>query len=232
MKCMLLKLISLCIVAIVIFNGCDNKQTLNSEIANQVITKSNLADLSLEMQKNASNEDIEYFVNAITRLGNTTDSIVGKTIKQLIEEQKNYYRNELEKTLIGSGARISLFLNHKFVYRGIQFLDDDPKQFKNNVVFEITNTSERDIKRVEGHLSFYDPDGNLIRVFSLATGTVIPPTGDDKALVFTMPFIHNPNTDDTLIRTRKDFRAIWTPSIIEFTDGKILEDASLKNIGM
>jgi 2-keto-3-deoxy-6-phosphogluconate aldolase len=121
-------------------------------------------------------------------------------------------------------------LNHQFRYRGIQFLDNDPTQLKNNVIFEITNTSDKEIKRIEGHLSFYDPQGRLVRVFSLATGVVIPPTTNDKALAFSMQFIHNPNSDDTLIRTHRDYRAVWTPTIIEFSDGKVLEDASLKDL--
>ena len=224
------KLFFVSFVIIAILNSCDDKQTLDPKIANQQVTKTNLIELTSEMQSTASDEDIDFFVNAITRLGSTPDSIIGKTIKQLIDEQKEFYRSELEKTLLGTGARITLFLNHKFHYRGVQFIDDDPKQLKNNIVFEITNTSDVNIKRIEGHLSFYDPQGRIVRVFPLATGVEIPPTTDDKALMFSMPFVHNPSTDDTLIRTRRDFHAVWTPTIIEFSDGKIIEDASLKDL--
>ena len=227
----ILKLISLCFVAIMILNSCNDKQKLDTKIAKQQITKTNLAKISEEMQKTASNENIEYFVNAITRLGNTPDSIVGKTVSQLIEEQKKYHRDELGKTLLGTGARVELFLNHIFHYYGIQFLDDDPNQLRNNVVFDVTNISDKEIKRLEGHLSFYDPQGRLVRVFPLATGTSIPVTGDEKSLRFAMPFIHNPNSDDTLIRTRRDFQAIWTPKLIEFFDGTILEDITLRDLG-
>ncbi len=221
-----LKLILLCFVAVCLGAACNN-QTLDPKIANQKITKTNLAQISEEMQKKATDEDIEYFVNAITRLGNTPDSIIGKSVQQLIEEQKKYYRGELEKTLVGTGTRVALFLNHQFKYHGIRFLDEDPNQPKNDIVFEITNISDKEIKRIEGNLSYYDNNGNIIRIFQLATGTNIPVT-NEKSLIFSMPFNHNVKTADTLIRTRKDLRAIWTPTMIEFADGEVLKDVSLQ----
>jgi len=200
------------------------------KIANQQITKTNLVAISEEMQKIANEEDIENFVNAITRLGNTPDSIIGKSVQQLIDNQKKYYRDELEKTLVGTGTRISLFLNHQFKYHGIRFLDEDPKQPINDIVFEITNISDKEIKRIEGNLSYYDNTGRIIRIFQLATGNNIPPVSiDDKAMIFSMKFNHNIQTDDTLIRTNQDLRAIWTPTMIEFTDGQVLKDVSVQN---
>lgn len=224
-----LKKILIVIVATYLFAACNN-QTLDSKIANQQITKTNLSTISEEMQTSASDEDIEYFVNAITRLGNTPDSIIGKSVQQIIDEQKKHYRNELEKTLVGTGTRISLFLNHQFKYHGIRFLDEDPKQPINDIVFEITNIADKDIKRIEGNLSYYDNNGRIIRIFQLATGnTISPVTKDDKAMIFSMKFNHNIKTDDTLIRTNPDLRAIWTPTMIEFTDGQVLKDMTLNN---
>ena len=226
-----LKLISLCFVVALVFNSCDNKQKLDVKVANQVVTLSNLATISSDLKQFASDEEIELFINSITRLGNTPDSILGKTVAQLIEGQRNYYREELEKTLIGSGTRIELFLNHSFHYYGIQFLDEDPNQPKNNIIFDVTNRSDREIKRVEGNLSFYDPQGRLVRVFQMATGMPIPAEKGGKTLRFQMSFVHNVKTADTLIRTRSDMQAVWTPKFIEFTDGTILEDITLKDFG-
>ena len=150
----ILKLISLCIVVLFVFNSCENKQQLDIKVANQIITLSNLATISSEIKQSASDEEIEFFINSLTRLGNTPDSIVGKTVAQLIEGQRKYYREELGKTLIGTGTRVELFLNHRFHYHGIQFLDEDPKQPKNNIVFDVSNISDKEIKRIEGNLSY------------------------------------------------------------------------------
>ena len=180
--------------------------------------------------ENLSNEDAELFINAITRVGNHKDSIVGKTILELINNQKQFVRERTNDILRNSGARISLFLNHKFEYIGIQFEDSDSKNKINNIVFEIQNTSDKPIKKIEGRLQFYTPNGELIKLYSLVTATEVP-ANSDKATRFVMPFKHDESSNrDQIIRNSRNLSAIWTPTSIEFSDGsKIIDKATLND---
>jgi len=194
-------------------------------VANQTITHSNLSKISSDLKETASDEIIELFISAITRLGNTPDSILGKTVTQLIEEQKKHNREELEKTLIKAGARIELFLNHKFHYHGIQFLDEDTNKPMNNLIFDITNISDKGIKKIAGNLSFYSQQGHLVRVFQIVIDDPIPAEKGGKTLTFGQAFLHDTQTADILIRTSgQDMQTIWTPKLIEFVDGTKIED--------
>jgi hypothetical protein len=214
-------------IVVFIFASCNNNKKLNYEIANQKITNSNLITITEQIANDNSfkQEDIELFINAITRFGNERDSIIGKTVSQLIDEQRDFALNRVVETLKSSGARITLFLNHKFNYEGIKFDIDSQKRKINAIVFDITNTSDKEIKQVEGVLQFLTPYGELVKFFNIKTASLIPVSKDGKGIIFSMPFLHDDNSPrDMLLRTSKDLSTVWTPTLIEFTDGTKIVD--------
>jgi len=215
-----------------IFVACGDNKKPNHKIANQKITNSNLITITEQIanDNSFSQEDIELFINAITRLGNDRDSIVGKTVSGLIAEQKKFVFNRIAETLKSSGARITLFLNHKFNYIGIKFEVDSLDRKINAIIFEVTNTADKEIKLIEGVLQFFTPHGELVKFFNLKTASPIPVSEDEKVVVFSMPFLHDDNSQrDMMLRTSRDLSAVWTPTLIEFSDGsKIVDLATAK----
>ena len=200
-----------------VFDAC-TKKTIDPKIASIIINKNNISTIAEDLSKSTkvANEDIEYFISAITRFGDNPDSLIGKSVENLIEEEKIRNKNMLNESLLNTGSRITLFMNHKFRYVGIQFNDTNPEKKMNNIVFDIFNISDKNIKRVEGHLTFYDPSGKIVRVYNLATAaTEIPISDTITGIRFSMPFIHgdrdtNPEIRrrDSLIRNAKDLNAV------------------------
>jgi hypothetical protein len=230
----LFKLLPL-LVVVCIFTSCNiDKDVLSSEIANTIITKSNLQTIADNIVKDntISNANIELFVNAITRLGNYPDSLVGKSVGQLIQEQKNFAYKRDQDALVSASARIALFLNHKFNYAGLIFQDDDPKNKLNNIIFDVTNNSGKEIIKLTGILQFYTTAGEIVRAYDIETASPIPPTSSDKKPTrMGMPFKHEDgNIRDSLIRYSKDLSAIWTPTLIEFKDGTSIKDIATANL--
>jgi len=226
-----LSIIILTVVGFALFSCVDSKKP-NPKIANQKITNSNLITISEQIANDNSfaREDIELFINAITRLGNDRDSIVGKTVNQLIAEQKQFAFKRVTETLKSSGARITLFLNHKFNYVGIKFEEDSLNRKINSIVFEITNTSDKEIKLVEGVLQFFTQYGELVKFFNIKTASTIPISENGEPIVFSMPFLHDDNSQrDMMIRTSRDLNAVWTPTLIEFSDGSKIVDLATQN---
>ncbi len=228
-----LKLLSLLVAAVVFFTACNNQKNdeLTSPVAKEKITLHNLEDISNKIAADSSfsQENIEYFINAITRVGAEKDSLVGKTIAEIISSQKKFLKDRTIETLKNSGARISLFLNHTFHYAGINFNDADKNNKINNLVFDIKNTSDKVIKKVEGRLFFYTPNGELVKLYNLVTATEIP-VNTEKPMRFSMPFQHlEDNQRDKIIRESTNLRAVWTPTLIEFADGTKIEDKATKD---
>ncbi|MDR0927088.1 MAG: hypothetical protein LBO69_04910 [Ignavibacteria bacterium] len=209
--------------------ACDNN-SLPSQISSLKITNKNLQSIVEQMNsdESVSNENKELFINAISRFGDVQDSIVGKTVGEIIVEQEKYVSDRIAEALVNTGARVNLFINHRFQYLGIKFIDSIPTQKKNNLVFTLQNTSDKVIKHLEGILQFYTPAGELIKVFSISTNLEMPVS--DSLVTLAMPFEHNDNIPrDMLIRTSTDLKAVWTPILIVFADNTKIEDIATKN---
>jgi len=190
-----------------------------------VITHYNLNKIAEELKTNPSytHQDFEYFVNALTRLADSPDSIIGQTPRSLINIEKNIANEQISNVLLNTCSRVSMFLNHQFHYEGIKFDDSDPNDKINNIIFTISNTSNQTIQKIEGALTFYDAVGNIVRVYNLGTNpnSPIPVSGinneqlDTGTIIFGMSFAHgdkDPNPSirfrDSLIRNEPNLRPV------------------------
>jgi hypothetical protein len=223
-----LKLLIVFVLTATISCSENSDKKINSEVANQQITINNLQNIAENIANDAnfSQENIELFINALTRFGGNKDSIVGKTVQQIIDEQNKFLKERSVEALKASASRINLFLNHTFTYIGISFDDADANKKINNIVFDLENSSDKEIKKVEGKLQFYSPHGELVRIFNISTATTIPVTSsDEKGIRFSMPFAHDENNQrDKIVRESRELSAVWTPTLIEFSDGTKLVD--------
>lgn len=223
----------LIIISSLLFLGCGKSSKSDSAALNKKITLHNIEEITKEIieDKNISSSDIELFINSITRLGATQDSILGKTAKELIDSQEDFLRDRDNEILSNTSTRINLFLQHLFKYEGITINDQDKNNRLNNIIFTIANTSDKPIKKIEGLLSFYSKDGQLIKIYSLSTATEIKPD-KSKPARFSMPFKHDITSErDNIIRTSRDLNAVWTPTLLVFSDGeKIIDKATAEDI--
>ena len=218
------------LIIILLVSCGKNDTSLESPALNEKITLHNIEDISKKISddKNIKRADIELYINALTRLGSFQDSIIGKTPLELIKSQEEFLKNRDILVLNNTSSRMNLFLQHTFNYDGIQFNDTDKNNKINILVFSIKNISDKTIKKVKGMLSFYTQDGQIIKIFNLSTAQEIKPN-KEKPTQFSMSFKHDMNSErDNIIRTSRNLNAVWTPTLIEFTDNtKIIDKATL-----
>lgn len=201
-----------------VISACTKGEFSNSTTMQEQITLHNLGDISQKVKNEPSftKEEIELFANGLVRLAANKDSVVGKTVLDIIKSQKQFVRSRSLSFCENTISRVDLALNHKFHYVGFQPRDEG-KQSVDVIVFEITNTSDKDIREVEGALQFYTQNNQLVKVYNLKFNKPLKPGETQR---FGNPFTHNPESQrDQVIRSSKDLKAVWNPTLIEFADG-------------
>lgn len=199
------------------------KDSSNSPVLNEVVTLHNLHEIAdkAKQDNQMTKEEYDYFTNAIIRLADKKDSIIGKTVGDLINAQKEFLHKQSFTAFERTCSRIELILNSRFDYKGIQPRDTN-NQMIDILIFELTNSSDKDIAKIEGVLDFYSQDNQLIKRYTLKFDKPLKP--NEKAAMGN-PFVHDPNNQrDVIVRTAKNLKAVWTPSKITYSDGSVLKD--------
>lgn len=202
----------------IIISGCTKQEFTNTNIMSEKITLHNLPEIAkkIKAEPALTKEEIELFTNGLVRLGTVKDSVVGKTVLDIIKSQKEFVLQQSKAFCENTASRVDLAINHKFTYIGYQPLEQNGQQI-NAIIFEITNLSDKEIRFVRGQLNFYTPDNQLLKVFNLIADRPIKPGELQR---FVNPFNHDKNNQrDEIFRNSKNLRAIWAPTSIEFVDG-------------
>jgi hypothetical protein len=200
--------------------GCNPKKKQESPLLSEKIDKQNPIELAQKMKEDekVSREEMDLFTNAMARMSNTPDSLVGKTIGEIIDMQSKALRNASAQTLINTAKRTEMFLNHSFKYHGFKPAEEKGTPL-NVLIFEIVNNSDKEISHIEGALSFYNKNNQLVKRFNLSTLDGKIPAG--KSQKFQNPFKHDPeNQRDVIFRNQKNLRGVWQPMEIKFADGE------------
>lgn len=215
---MIRKTILLLAVVGVILSACTKQEFTNANVMSEKITLHNLPEIAekVKAEPALTKEEVELFANGLVRLGVNKDSVIGKTVLDIIKSQKEYVMQQSKSFCEATAKRVDLAINHKFVYIGYQPLEKDGQQL-NVIIFEITNVSDKEIRVVKGELDFYTPENALLKAYNLASDRPIK-AGETQR--FAMPFVHeSTNQRDEIFRNSKNLRAIWMPLSIEFSDG-------------
>lgn len=203
------------------FNACSNQKS-NSKVLSDTIKTNNLSKIieNIKNDKVLLQEEIDLFSSGLARLSVHRDSILGKTIGYIIENQRNYQRESSLKTLEGNAVYIEMMLNHAFKFEGIEAQDKDTVRI-NNVIVAIQNRSDKEIKTIKGALDFYNVQNQIVKRYNIELSNPIKP---GEALRFTSPYPHDPNNQrDVIMREQfSKLNPIWQPWEIEFSDGKKL----------
>lgn len=213
------------LISFIMLNSCQ-KDELAGNIYNKKITQDNLIEMVKEISKdkNLSKDNLDIITVGLTRLSTQKrDTVLGKTLKEIYNIEKEYMYEQSIATLKTQATKVELVLNHEF-----RFIDLVPRdtldKFYNIIVFEIKNTSKREIKNILGTLQFFDVNGQIVKSYPIETAKLQTdhnvPSGQSKRIA--IPFIHDKNNirDEMMRNDLKSMRAVWIANMIEFSDGK------------
>lgn len=204
-----------------LFWSCSNNEPKSSYLKEK-LTKDNLYDIAQNIKKEGtlSRDYTELFVGAMNRLGLTPDSVLGKTVEQLIKEQENFLKTNSYNILVSTFAKAEILMNQKIQYLGLKALDTNDKSF-DYLVFEVTNNSKKDIANLEGQLRFFNNQNQIIKAYPIELNKVLDgkvlKTGETRR--FAYPFFHDKtNQRDEIVRTGKDLQVLWFPTTLIYSD--------------
>ena len=217
----------LLLAVLVIVSACNNEP--KSPLLNEVVTTSNIVEVGDKVTTDElmTNDEINLFINGLNRMINTPEcEFNGKSVGEIIELQEADARTKLQTSVGQLVNRLALNANHSFKLLNI-FPYDTLESYNTVFKYEVTNKSDKNIKKIVGSLAFYNQANQLIKNyplksdFTLKAGEVIEAGG---AKQFVLPFTHDPKSPrDMAIREQmSNLRPVWTPTSIEFEDGEVI----------
>lgn len=206
-----------------IATSCESDKK-DSPVFNEVISADNLEALNkkIEEDQNIDRIEIELYSNGLTRfsLMPKKDTLFGKTVGEIINDQKNFLRLASMQGLNATTPRISLNLSHNLKLLQFQPMNDTVNNRSVNVLaFEVTNTSDKNIKNVQGYMNFYSLQNQLLIRFPLNIKKELAKGVTEK--LQSPPYVHDPdNANHKFIRENPSLvRTMWQPLLVEFEDG-------------
>jgi hypothetical protein len=218
------------LIIVLVVSGCQ-PEPKESKLMGEIISKNNITEVfkKLREDKDFTIKDFELFTNGMTRLvTKSTDSLIGKSIKEVISSQVTFERDQMAATAANQANKVELVMNHEFKYIGLKPQQIDDKENKNKkeidfIVFEVTNKSDKDMSDIQGALQFYNTKNELVKIYPIVASKmlkdgVIKP-GETKRIAH--PYDHNVENerDETIRKDHANLRPIWICTSIEFKDG-------------
>lgn len=204
------------------------------ETNNKVIeldTKITPENLTTIVEKISTNDKVEsakidLLISYFNNYSSFRDSLIGKTLNEIIESELKRERNN--KSLTFKQLSKNLAFNNTFaiVLDTIKTYDEDNKIPINLFIYSMKNMGNKTIKSVNGFIEFYDGQNNLIKKYGVDFKYKLLP---GKTVSQQYPYDHDPNNPrDIYIRTSyKNTIIIWKPIKLEYEDGSVL-DLSIK----
>ncbi|HRP02130.1 MAG TPA: hypothetical protein PLE30_05715 [Candidatus Kapabacteria bacterium] len=210
----------------ILFIACNKQEdSLDSKIYDQKFTAENIQDLIKQVanDKGISREKMDILTAGITRLAALKrDTIVGKTLNDVIKIEEDFLRQRSIATLNAQGVKVNLVHNHEFKFVGLMPRDTMDKSF-NLLVIEITNKGKKEMTNIQGTLQFFEPSGQVVKSYPIAIKNALKgakiASGETKRLV--IPYSNDKNNvRDVMMRNDiKNMSAVWVASMIEWADG-------------
>lgn len=169
----------------------------SAPVFEEKFTEDNVMELceKVKSEKDITAETLTYFSNGIQRLSFVKDSLIGKTVKQVIESEKEYVKEYSRNQLINTAGIAVLKLKTENSFYGITKAEDVEQRDYNRLYFLFKNNSNKEIAKIAGEmLFFYRPEGEKEQIqlqpieFEYAEG--ISGSGIDT-VIFNQPFDPN-----------------------------------------
>ena len=170
------------------FAAC-NKSERTAAIYNEKYTINNFREIANKIKStdDMPAEDLNYLTNALKRLSFTPDSVVGKTVKELIEIEMKYVKDITRKAVSDISDISVLRLNTKNQFLGVLPATNKAGEQINNLYFEFDNKYDKPIKSIAGEIIFFYRQDTLSNPVQL------------EAMPFNFTNEIKPNLKDTLI---------------------------------
>lgn len=219
MRSLILGIIALSLLGLF---SCQDNSHKTPEFYKDTITFELLSNIKTVLDENAKDltlEEVNYLNAAIRYYSPIKDSLLGKTVGELIEGQK-------ERTLATNinltqaTAFSTLFTQSiKFNIKDFQTAEQENGQSLNVPTYQFQNISGKDIVKLSGVVDYYNGE-QLIKRFTIELEKTIPA---EKTLNQPYPYNHDAaNQRDVFVRENfAKLRKVWIPTVIEFADGKI-----------
>jgi len=215
----IMKAISITFLLVLFVISCSKES--DSPVLNEVISSSNLSDISTKIASDnkISREDLDYFSNGVARLSMiSADSLIGKTVKEVIEHQKKIsYESSINSMKLAT-SRAQINLCQKFQITSFEPLDS-ADQLTNVISFRISNLTDKKIVNLQGYLNFINASGQILKKFPINIKKALDPKQSYD--LKTPPYLHDlKNDNDVALRAQKGtLRSLWTPIYVEFEGG-------------
>lgn len=222
------KLLFLLIVSIPfssLFNSCDNQnKPQSSNYLNEKITSENLIQLSekLVADNSITVADIDYVNSYLGNFGIYRDSILGKTLGEIITSQKS--KDLKNKKIFLSQLSKKTAINHTFaiVLDSITAFDEVGKKPVSLFYYQMANIGNKDLKQVEGFIEFHDAQGTLIKKFGVNMQYNLK-AGNTVSQRFPYDFDGNNPRDIYVRENYKNSVIVWVPQKVTFADNSIID---------
>lgn len=202
--------------------SCQNNSQKTPEFYKDTVTFELLSNIKTILDENVKDltlEEVNYLNAAIRYYSPVKDSLLGRTVGELIEGQR-------ERTLATNinltqaTAFSTLFTQSiKFNIKEFNTAEQENGQPLNVPTYQFQNISGKDIVELSGVVDYYNGE-QLIKRFTIELEKTIPA---DKTLNQPYPYNHDAaNQRDVFVRENfAKLRKVWIPTVIEFADGKI-----------
>ena len=214
-----IKIASIFIISYFIFtSGCSQQQ--ESKLMKEIIKDDNLVELTEKIRedKSFSKENIDYFIAGIERLGFVKDSIVGKSVGQIIESQRNLVRDGSISNLKITATRQEM--NFKMQMRFTQKLKVEQDTLNlNGIEFFVKNLSNKDITAISGKIRIVNALNQIVRIIEINYPNILLKSGQEAQQREFWNYEEN-NKYDIAFRNTQNLIAYWLPESITFSDGQ------------
>ncbi|MFN3195025.1 MAG: hypothetical protein ACE364_03645 [Chlorobiota bacterium] len=216
--------ISITLIAIALLGlaSCQQQSKKTPSFFKDTVNFDLLADMKNILDDNSKDltlEDVNYLNAAIRYYSPIKDSLLGKTVGELIEGQKERTL-KTNINLVQATAFSTLFTQSiKFNIKDFQAVEQENGKPLNVPTYQFQNISGKEIVKLQGVVDYYNGD-NLIKRFTVEVDKAIPA---EKTLNQPYPYNHDvENKRDVFVRNNfNKLRKVWIPTVIEFADGKV-----------
>ncbi|GAB5465048.1 MAG: hypothetical protein Kapaf2KO_04840 [Candidatus Kapaibacteriales bacterium] len=204
--------------------SCASEPESNSETLNDTFAIDNALEITekVNSDEKITPEDIELFNRGVAQLGNVKDSLVGKTVREVIEWSEENKKIQQTELAIINAKKFEMNNAVSFNLKGFTPQKTEEGREQNVISYQFANNTTQTIDSIAGMLQFFNATNNtIIKQFPLFSNKPMEPA---RGFENSLAFIHNPeDTRDMFIRNNlnnKMIRVQWKPHYLKTNNGK------------
>ncbi len=203
-----------------------NQAEPKSPLLKEVFTENNITELAKKIQHDEvmSLKDITLLNQGLARLGGVRDSVIGKTIGDIIASQEQLSRDVTVTGLKNTALKTEVNFTHTFKFEKFEMKDNEAeKVYANVMAFTIKNTSSQAITNLQGYINAVDQQNRVVKRFPVNIKKQIAAGIEEQ--IITPAYKHDINNqNDVFLRQNlQTLRAVWQPLAVTLADGRTID---------